>query len=68
MSDITIATPEEISANLRFQVRNQIKQEQNIRVSAPQRLSQLQSMIARKDVIAAFGTEMPDVQAAVAAL
>ena len=68
MSDVTIPTAQELAAQLKIQVRNQIKQTQQLKAMVPQRVAQLQTTIVRADVIAAFGTEIADVQAAVAAL
>lgn len=68
MSDVTIPTAQELADQLKLQVRNQIKQVQQLKASVPARVTQLQTVIAREDVIAAFGTEMADVQAAIAAL
>lgn len=68
MADVTIPTTQELADQLKIQVRNQIKQTQQLKAMVPQRIAQLQTTIARADVVAAFGTEITDVQAAVAAL
>ena len=68
MADVTIPTAQELADQLKIQVRNQIKQTQQLKAMVPQRVAQLQTTIARADVVAAFGTEITDVQVAVAAL
>jgi len=68
MNDITIPTSEEIAAQLRLQIRNQIKQVQQIKSTVSRSIVNLQQAVNREDTITAFGTEMPEILAAIAVL